>query len=247
MNQQRLNCERLIYRVMEILDDPKHNHGEAPNVEFWVEQFAKMNDKEFEEFILKPLSLYYQTSGLKREPNMININHALDEIGVPLLEEIYMPYKYKDSNGKPVKSKKALVLYIHMKRMKQLLTKKNGLSIEAKARDARTGLLTGHDKNGKESDREFESLAISGLTATIKELSRSRADSMQDKSVMTNLIKTTGQVRLEDLPNDPTDSLSRNLLSTYMIGAGLVSNLVSPDSYMTPYTLKNKRMKVQKT
>lgn len=245
MNQQRLDCERLIYKIMETLDDPKHNNGETPNVDFWVEQFAKMNDKEFEKFVTTPMSLYYQTSGLKREPSMVNINHALDEIGVPLLEEVYMPYKYKDSKGRPVKSKKAVVCYIHMKRMKQLLTKKNGLSIEAKTRDARTGLLTGHDKNGKESDREFESLAISGLTATIKELSRSRADSMQDKATMNSLIKTTGQVRLEDLPNDPTDSLSKNLMECYLIGAGLTSNLTSPDGYMLPHTMRNKRMKVQ--
>lgn len=245
MNQQRLDCERLIYKVMETLDDPKKNGGETPNVDFWVEQFSNMNDKEFEKFILTPLCLYYQTSGLKREPSMININHALDTVGVPLLEEVYMPYKYKDSNGRPVKSKKAFTCYIHMKRMKQMLTKKNGLSIEAKTRDARTGLLTGHDKNGKESDREFESLAISGLTATIKELSRARADSMQDKSTMSNLIKTTGQVRLQDLPNDPTDSLSRNLLSVYLIGAGIHCNLVDAENYMTPYTLKSKKMKVQ--
>ena len=103
MTQERLLCERMIYKVMEILDDPKHHNGEAPNVEFWVRQFAKMNDKQFEEFVTRPLSLYYQTSGLKREPSMININHALDQIGIPLLEEVYMPYKYKDQNGRPVK------------------------------------------------------------------------------------------------------------------------------------------------
>ena len=245
MNQQRLECERLIYKVMETLDDPKNNNGESPNVDFWVRQFAKMSDKQFQEFVTRPLSIFYQTSGLKREPSMLNINHALDVIDVPLLEEVYLPYKYKDSQGRPVKSKKCLVLYIHMKRMKQLLTKKNGMSIETKTRDMRTGLLTGHDKNGKESDREFESLAVSGLTATMKELSRPRADSMQDKSIMNSQIKTMGQVRLSDLPDDPADSLSKNLLSVYFLGAGLYSNLVNID-YMTPYTLKQKKMRVDR-
>ena len=245
MNQQRLECERLIYKIMETLDDPKNNNGESPNVDFWVRQFAKMSDKQFQEFVTRPLSIFYQTSGLKREPSMLNINHALDVIDVPLLEEVYLPYKYKDSQGRPVKSKKCLVLYIHMKRMKQLLTKKNGMSIETKTRDMRTGLLTSHDKNGKESDREFESLAVSGLTATMKELSRPRADSMQDKSIMNSQIKTMGQVRLSDLPDDPADSLSKNLLSVYFLGAGLYSNLVNID-YMTPYTLKQKNMRVDR-
>ena len=245
MNQQRLECERLIYKVMEILDDPKKNNGESPNVDFWVRQFAKMNDKQFEEFVTRPLSLFYQTSGLKREPSMLNINHALDEIDVPLLESVYLPYKYKDKNGKPIKTQKCLVLYIHLKRMKQILTKKNGMSIETKTRDMRTGLLTGHDKNGKSSDREMESFAISGLENSIKEFSRSRAASMNDKSVMDATIKTLGQVRLSDLPDDPADDLSKNLLSTYFIGAGIMSNLVSVD-YMTPYTMKQKKLKVDR-
>ena len=56
MNQQRLECERLIYKIMEILDDPKKN-GDTPNVDFWVEYFSTLNDKQFEEFVTRPLSL----------------------------------------------------------------------------------------------------------------------------------------------------------------------------------------------
>lgn len=251
MNKQRLECERIIYKIMEILDDPKHNNGSSPNQEFWVKQFAKMNDKEFEQFVCRPFSIFYQTSGLRREPTMDNIIKGLDEINVPLLEELYMPFKYKDAKtGKTFKSKKCMVVYLHMKRMKQFLTKKNSMSIEAKTRDAKTGLLTGHDKNGKESDREFEALAIMNNTATMKELSRSRADSMEDKNILYNTIKTMGIVRLSDLPDDPSDSLSKNLLSTYLIGAGLASNLVNIDmgdkGYMTPYTRKQKELKVQR-
>lgn len=244
MNQIRLNCERLIYRVMEQLDDPKHNGGEAPNVEFWVKHFSKMNDKQFEEFVCTPLCIFYQTSGLKREPSMININKGLDIIGVPLLEEVYLPYKYKDDKGRPMKSQRCLVFYIHMKRMKQLLTKKNGMSISTKQRDMKTGLLSGDAKHGRSSDRENESFAISGLNYALKEFTRSRADSMQDKSTMDSIIKTMGQVRLEDLPEDPTDSLSKNLLNVYLIGAGLTSNLILVDG-MTPYTLKQKDLRVQ--
>ena len=247
MNAQRLQCERMIYKIMEILDDPKKNNGETPNVDFWIRYFATLNDKQFEEFVTRPLSIYYQTSGLRREPSMININHALDEINVPLLEEVYLPYKYKDKNGRPMKTKKCLVLYIHMKRMKQLLTKKNGMSIDTKTRNAMTGLLSGPDKNGKSSDHEFESLAVSGLTNTMRELGRPRAAAMDDKSLMNSTIKTMGQVRLSDLQNDPTDDLSKNLLNVYFIGAGLMSSLViDPDTYETKYTQDQKKLRVQR-
>lgn len=238
MNAQRLKAERLIYEVMDILDKS------GRNTDFWKEEFSKMSDTQFKSYISNDFPFYFQTGAFK-EPSMKQIVQALDKINVPLLERLYMPYKYKDKNGRPMKTKECLVVYLPIKRMKQLLTKKNGMSISTKTRDMKTGLLTGIDKNGKESDREFESLAICGLDNSIKEFSRSRADSMNDKSVMNNTINNLGQVYLKDLPDDPTDSLSKNLLSTYFIGAQLYTNLVNED-YMTPYTMSLKQKKIER-
>ena len=244
MNAQRLKCERLILEVMTILDNPKKHDGSAPNVEFWTRKFAKMNDKEFEEFICQPMSIFYQTEGLRREPSMLDIMKGLDKINVPMLEHVYMPYKFTNIDGKPIKSKKAFVGYIHIKRMKQTLALKVHSSFSTQKRDARTGLLTGDDKIGKETDREFESLAISNLDAVTKELSKPRADAMKDKSIMNASIKNMGQVKLKELPDEPTDSLAKNLLNVYMLGCGIVSNMILTD-YMTPWTLRNKTTKIQ--
>lgn len=238
MNAQRLKAERLIYEVMDILDKS------GRNTDFWKEEFSKMSDAQFKSYISNDFPFYFQTGAFK-EPSMKQIVQALDKINVPLLERLYMPYKYKDKNGRPMKTKECLVVYLPIKRMKQLLTKKNGMSISTKTRDMKTGLLTGIDKNGKESDREFESLAICGLNNSIKEFSRSRADSMNDKSVMNNTINNLGQVYLKDLPDDPADSLSKNLLSAYFIGAQLYTNLVNED-YMTPYTMSLKNKKIER-
>lgn len=238
MNQQRLKAERLVYQVMDQLDPSGRNS------DFWKAEFAKMNDDQFKKYISGNFPFYFQTGAFK-EPSMDQISKALDILKVPLLESVYMPFKYKDANGRPMKTKPCMVVYIHMKRMKQLLTKKNGMSIDTKTRDMRTGLLTGVDKNGKESDHEFESLAISGLYSTMNEFSRPRADAMEDKSVMNNTIKTTGYVSIKDLPEDLNDSLSKNLLSTYFIGAQLMSNLVN-EEYMVPYTYLNKEKKISR-
>lgn len=238
MNAERLKAERLIYEVMDTLDKS------GRNTDFWKEQFANMSDTQFKNYISNDFPFYFQTGAFK-EPSMKQIIQALDVLNVPLLEPLYMPYKYKDKNGRPMKTKECLIVYLPIKRMKQLLTKKNGMSINTKTRDMKTGLLTGIDKNGKESDREFESLAICGLENTMKEFSRPRADSMNDKSIMNNTINNLGQVYLKDLPDDPTDSLSKNLLSTYFIGAQLYTNLVNED-YMTPYTMSLKSKRIER-
>ena len=240
MNSKRLEVERMIYKIMDILDPS------GANKEFWMKEFNDMTDDQFKKYMSKHYPLYFQTGAFK-EPGMKQISDALNEINVPLLESVYLPYKYRDpKTGKPMKSKPCLVVYYHEKRMKQILTKKNGASISANIRDMKTGLLTGVDKNGKESDREFESLAVSGLTKTAEELSRPRADSMTDKNIMNNIIKNVGQVRLEELPEDIDDSLSKNLLNTYFIGAQLYSNIVEKDEYLLPYTAKNKELKMQR-
>jgi len=240
LNKQRLEAERLIYKVMDILDPS------GKNKEYWVEEFSNMTDEQFKKYISKHYPFYFQTGAFK-EPRINQIEKAFKAINVPLLERVYLPYKYKDpKTGKPIKSKPCLVVYIHIKRMKQLLTKKNGMQISADTRDMKTGLLTGIDKNGKESDREFESLAVSGLDYTAKEMSRPRADAMDDKDVMNNTIKTLGQVSLSELPEDIADPLSKNLLNAYFIGAQLYTNIISKDDYMLPYTLKDKNKKLER-
>ena len=235
MTKERLECEKVIYQIFDILDP------DGDNTEFWKQEFAKMSDAQFTNYMKKDFPLYFQTKAFK-EPTMEQIAKALDVINCPLLEEVYMPCTYKDKDGNPMKTQECMVFPLPIKRMKQMVTKKNGMSTSINLRDERTGLLTGVDKNGKESDREFECLAISGLNNTMKELSRSRADSMGDKSAMYNTINVLGQVSLEDLPDDPTDSLSKNLLSWYFIGAQLMTNLVNEDYYL-PYTLKEKEAK----
>ena len=206
-------------------------HEDEGNIDYFVMEYV--SGKTLKDFIVFNGKLNYTTA----IEIAIQIAKALDVINCPLLEEVYMPCTYKDKDGNPMKTQECMVFPLPIKRMKQMVTKKNGMSTSINIRDERTGLLTGVDKNGKESDREFECLAISGLNNTMKELSRSRADSMGDKSAMYNTINVLGQVSLDDLPDDPTDSLSKNLLSWYFIGAQLMTNLVNEDYYF-PYTLK---------
>lgn len=240
MYKERLETERMVYEVMDILDESTG----CNNKEFWMERFGSMSDAQFKAYISKPFPFFYQTGAFK-EPSMNAIIKALNHIHVPLLEEVYMPYKYKDKDGNPVKSKKCLVVPVHDKKMKQFITKKNKVSLDNSMRDMRTGQLTGISKGGRNSDHEIEAATLSGLDYMLKELSRARGDAMLDKEVMNNTIKTLGQVALADLPEDPTDSLGKNNLSVMFLGAQLLTNLVN-EEYLLPYTLKNREKRVER-
>ena len=238
MNKKREECEELIYRVMDKLDKTKSNS------EKYREIFRNMSDDEFVEFLKRkfPFKFYYKP--FTTEPKLGDINAALNEMGVPFSEKISLPYLYKNKDGKSVESLECIVVYLHIKNLKQFIAKKNGMSTSIDDRDMRTGLLLSHDKSGKESDREFESLMINGCENTLLELSRPRADAMRAKNIMYNTISSTGRVSIDDVPIEFDDPLSKNLIDAYLLGSGLRSNLILGDDYMTPLTLMNKKNKI---
>lgn len=235
MTPQRKKAEELIYKTMDALDKTHTNS------KYYMELFSKMDDKEFTKYVSGKFPYRFHTRLFKVEPTFSDIDNACKVLDIPLLEKVAVSYIYENKEGEPVWTKPSLVCYLHLKKMKQFLTKKNGISIDIDTRDNKTGRLVGKDKNGATSDREMESLVVSDLTHTIRELSRARADSMEAKQYMYNTISTLGSVSEEDIPVDKTDSLSKNMLNAYMIGAHLNTNLVNIDN-MTPTILKNKQV-----
>lgn len=234
MNKQREKAEKLIYDVLDAADKTHTNS------DYYKKLFATMTDNDFMEFCKRRLPFRFHTQVFKVEPKMYDIVEAFKVLDKPLLERVKLPYVYINENGEPIESEECMVIYIHLKRMKQMLTKKNHTSINIEKRDMKTGLLTSDDKGGKETDREFESLATMGLEYTMDEFARPKADAMDAMSQMSNEILTKGYVSQEDLNVTKTDSLGKNLLNVYLIGAHLHSNLVDTD-YITPLTAKRNK------
>ena len=93
------------------------------------------------------------------------------------------------------------------------------------------------DKNGNTSDREMECLAVMGLSNTMRELATYRADTVKAKDEFYSTIAEKNMVSLNDVEVSKTDSTARNTLNVYLLGAGVMSNLITiKDSYMLPYT-----------
>ena len=231
--KQRQECEAIILNGFKLADRDGHN------VEVYKKKFAKMTDDQFYDFCALDFPYRFHVDGF---PNtkIEDIEAALNAIGQHLIEPIALPYLYRNKDGVPVNTKPCIVGYIPIKRVQQIVTKKNGMSVDISQRDMKTGRLTGHDKNGMTSDLEQISLGVMGLEKTMIELSRPRADSMNAKSQFYNNINLKGQVSLDDIEIEIDDSLSKNLMNTYLLGALLNSNLINQDYYLM-YTRKEKQ------
>lgn len=236
MNAQRKKAENLIYDFMSILDST------GTNTAYYKAMFDKMSDAEFTKWCKRDLPIRFHVKPWVVEPTMTQIKASLDLLGVPLTEKIALPYLYTNTNGEPVWSKDAIVIYIHQKKMKQFIIKKNNIVSGIDERDMKTGLLVSHDKGGKSSDREMEGLIAFNMEHTRKELSTFRADYMTAKNVAYSTIATKGMISEKDIPIDKEDSLSRNMLNYYMLASGLYTNILNKD-YMLPSTLKSRGRK----
>lgn len=213
--------------------------------DYYTKIFADMTDSQFETFMKKQYPIRFQMKQSVTEPSMTDIKNALNSIGVPMLEKISLPYLYSDKDGNPVKTKECLVVYDNLKKVQQIVTKKSKWAMETANRDMRNGRLISQDKGTAMSDREFESLSTLGLENTMYEFSKPKADSMESKAAMNAAISTKGYVSQKDLPNNLDDSLSRNMMSSYLIGCHLENTLVNEDGY-TPYTLKQRQKKIER-
>lgn len=237
MNAQRQKAEELIYKVMDTLDKEGYNSS------YYKSLFAKMSDKQFHDFCKRNLPFRFHTKPFVIEPKMYDIEDALKILGVPLLEKVALPYLYVDGNGNPVWSKECMVIYIHVKKMKQFITKKNSTPTGIDNRDMKSGLLVSFDKGGKTSDREMESLAVMGLNETMEEMSTYRADYMDAKSEAYQIISTLGTLSKDDVSISETDSISKNTLNAYMVSSLLNTNMLNQD-YLLPKTIADKKKKV---
>lgn len=237
MNANRQKAEELIYKVMDTLDKEGYNSS------YYKTLFAKMSDTQFMEFCKRNLPFRFHTKPFVIEPKMYDIEDALKILGVPLLEKVALPYLYVDKNGNPVWSKECMVIYIHVKKMKQFITKKNSTPTGIDNRDMKSGLLVSFDKGGKCSDREMEALAVMGLDATMEEMSTYRADYMDAKSAAYQTISTLGILSRDDIDIAETDSISKNTLNAYMVASLLNTNIINQD-YLLPKTIADRKQKV---
>lgn len=227
-NNKRAKVTKLILDSIAIVD------RSGLNVEKYKKFFESMNDTEFkkymDDFTKDPdKNFYLELLPNKSEPTIYDIEKLLKKLNIPKEEYVY----YRDNGFKdnPIRSRELCsVGYVNVRRLQQILSKKNTYSLDIDNRNTKTGQVSGDAKIARISDAELYGLTVFQADAAIKEFYSARADNMVAKNDMYSKISKYGYVYLDELSSDITKNQTLNTINTYLLGAGIKSDLVEDDS-----------------
>lgn len=232
-----------IYDLMDTLDPT------GTNTQYYKEMFDKMTLQQFEKYFKEFLYNDKKNLKLRIQPNkndnglLTNIRKAAKKINVPLFEYVYLPFA--SDNGEVYKTKyPVLVGYVHIKRLQQMVSKKNSMSTSIDKRSAITGQVDSDDKNSRVSDMENIGLTTLESPELIKEFLAAKADDLYLKSEMNKQIKNDGYVDLSKIHTSPKNKVALNTLDVYFTCAGIKTDLIS-DGLLLKRTMDVKSNDVQ--
>jgi hypothetical protein len=191
-----------------------------------------MSDAQFDSFFKnffknENLYLILDVVDYERDIRIEHVENAAKILGVPLFEKVAMPFVNKNKENPVIGKYEVPVGYVHIKRVQQLLKKKNTTSTDISSRSAITGQVVGKDKNARDSDTENFALVTLNATNTLREFIGPRADDMVMKNEMYSAIAKDGYVSLDSLSNNVENKVTLNALDVHLIGMGIKSDLIT--------------------
>jgi hypothetical protein len=235
--EKRKKMEELIYATFTALDPTKTNTTKYKLF------FQDMTDAQFDSFFKKFFAsdneyLVLDVVDYERDLKMQDIEKAAKIVGSELYDYVALPYRNMDKEHPVITKFKVPVGYAPIKRVQQMVAKKNTSSIDISQRSATTGQVTGKDKNARDNDTECFALVTLGATETLKEFQGPRADDLVMKTEMYNQIATNGYVDLNKLTNKVENKTTLNTIDTYLTCMGIKSDLVT-DGLLLKKTLRD--------
>lgn len=238
---KRKQIETTILKTFSLFDKT------GKNTEKWKAKFKTMSNNDFDNWMKKLATndkegIPIEILPMVNESKLSDIKDAADYLGVELEQYIYYPHEDKEN---PVRSAyKVPILALPLKRLQQVISKKNSMTTDITQRNAMTGQLTSDSRISRISDSETYAMTVIGADNSLKELMSARSDNMESKMLMYNQIATQGYVNLEDIQSQDIEaSQTVNTVDVFFLGACVKTDLITPTLEL-PRTLKNKNKKV---
>lgn len=253
--------KKLLMTVIDYLDTSDHfNHDKyAAIFDMWDKEAARGDWKDIDKFCnwcndpdnpdQLDHSVYIQSKPFE-EPSLENVLKGLDYIGVPAEEYVYFrDFGESVENGMPaVRSRYPTpVGYVNVKRMEQMLSKKNRYSADADQRNLKTDQASGDSKVSAYSDAEAYAMIAQGYDKIMDEFYGARSGDEKARMNLAKDISQNGFATLQDVDKGTNldTKTTLNTLNTYLIASGYRTDLVM-NSLKLPYTLAKETGKIKK-
>jgi len=238
LREKRKRIEELVLETVRRIDNSKMD-----NFKRYEAMFKFMNDADFEKWASsmgKELDDTIQMFQLPfEEMKLSQIKDAAEYLKIPLEEYIW--FRHHDPEGIRTKMK-VPVGFVHIKRVQQLLAKKNKYALDVEETELKTGQVKGESKVTSVTDPETFALTAINADAALREFLGPRADAQISKNQMYAQISQDGFATLEGLSKDVSQSTTLNTIDTYLLASGIRSDLVT-NSLKTNFTIEEELKK----
>lgn len=234
----RTELQNEIYDFMDDMDPSGKN---TERLKKFYTSFK--SDKEFYKYMIQFFKDENKNFNVSYEPynnpvEVAFIEKTAKKHDIPLYERVYRPYLNMDLENPPGTVYPLMVLDYPIKRLKQMVFKKNHSAVSPTKRNAEVGQVTGSDKTARITEPEAFSLIVQEQYNAAREYYGPSADDLSAKYEMLRRIQQDGEVSLDELPNDPLNKVTLNTINYYMLGSGISTNLINENGYLLPITLK---------
>ena len=171
--------------------------GHKENVQMYKDKFAKMSDKDFEQFIndleSEKVRLSIVEPNFSDKPLVSNeeIMKVGEECGYNFFPRLWV--EGKDDMPAYLTPVSYLTLLTTVRRASQSLTKKISVPPHTRVRDLLTGQVTGESKGATVSGPENQMLAGMGATDSAVEMMKSRGGDQRAEAALIAILSKTGR------------------------------------------------------
>lgn len=212
---KRIQAEKEIYELLDTFDPSKYNS------DMYRKLFNTMSEEKFKEYMKRLaseneyISMEVDTSA--KRLTLDKIFKIADKVGVKTHK--YVMHKENESSDGSICSVSphpSLILYIPVRRLQQMLSKKNSASGNMDKINPLTGTVTSDSKSASLNDTQVQGLITTNQRNTLKELIGPRADDEKSKNMMLHSIEERGEVNLKDLHLKPENKQALNTLKVFL-------------------------------
>jgi len=218
-SEARIKAENDFYILLDTFDSKKFNSSKYRNL------FDSMSDKDFKLFMTRIANeddfITINIDSSQRSITLDKIFEKCDKLGIETHKYVMYRENKSTDGTTSITPYKSLILYIPIKRLQQMVSKKNSASGDNDKINILTGAVTSDSKSGSLNNTQSLGLITSQQPNTLKELLGPRSDDPVSKNQMLQYIEETGEVSLDNLVIDVSNKQSISTLKVFLRSIGI--------------------------